>query len=105
MDEAPAQTRHRRQDAKKWPAEVACDPAIQPHAKSGDVSQEFANFVRDIRSSQEYDSAVTALLCREAYELGRKEGRMCSPKETLTTILVIAVTLLLLGAYLITHRL
>lgn len=77
------------------------DPVIWPYAGTGEVSQEFINFVSDLRSAREYDAMTAALLCREAYELGRKEGKTCSTRETITTILVVTATLVLLGSYLV----
>ena len=82
------------------PADMAFELAIRPNASKGDMSQEFVDFVQDLDADQEYDLAVTALLCREAYEIGRKDGGMCSPRETLITLLVVTITILLLGAYL-----
>lgn len=77
------------------------EPAIGMYAGTSEVSQEFINFVSDLRCAQEFDSVTAALLCREAYELGRKEGRICSTRETITAILVVAATLVLLGAHLV----
>jgi hypothetical protein len=88
---------------KNLPADRAFELAIQPNASKGDVSQEFASFVQDLDAEQEYDPAVTALLCREAYEIGRKDGGICSPRETLITLLVVTITIVLLGAYLAVH--
>jgi hypothetical protein len=48
-----------------------------PNAFKGDVSQEFVSFIQELNADQEYDSAVAALLCREAYEIGRNDGGMC----------------------------
>ena len=83
--------------------EVPDHPAVWSYGTTGEVSPEFINLVSDFQSGQEYDSLTAALLCREAYELGRREGRTCSPKEAITTILAVSVTLLLLGAYLVAH--
>ncbi len=80
-------------------------PAIWSYGGTGEVSPEFINLVSDFQSGQDYDSLTASLLCREAYELGRREGRMCSARETITTVLVVTVTLLLLGAYLFAHGL
>ena len=77
------------------------DLVIWPYAGTGAVSQEFISFVADLRSAREYDAMTAALLCREAYELGRKEGRTCSTRETITTVLVVTATLVLLGTYLV----
>jgi hypothetical protein len=85
------------------PADRAFELAIRPNASNGDVSQEFVSFVEDLDAEQEYDSAVTALLCREAYEIGRKDGGTCSPRETIITLLVVTITIVLLGAYLAVH--
>ncbi len=90
-------------DVNKLLADMPDHPAIWSYVGTGQVSREFINFVLDFQSGQQFDSLTAALLCREAYELGRKEGRTCSPKESITTILVVVVTLVLLGAYLITH--
>ena len=48
---------------------MAFELAIRPNASKDAVSQEFAGFVQELNADREYDSAVTALLCREAYEL------------------------------------
>jgi|1185.fasta_scaffold1068137_1 hypothetical protein len=80
-------------------------PATCPYAGTGEVSRDFINFVADFQSDEVYDSQTAALLCREAYELGRKEGKLCSSREVVTTIVVVAVTLLLLGAHLIVRGL
>ena len=76
------------------------EPATGTYAGTAEVSQEFVNFVADLHSAQEFDSMTTALLCREAYELGRKEGGTCSTRETVAAILAVAATLVLLGVYL-----
>ena len=83
--------------------EMPNHPAVWSYGTTGEVSPEFINLLSDFQSGQEYDSLTAALLCREAYEMGRREGSMCSPKEAITTIMVVAVTLLLLGAYLFAH--
>jgi hypothetical protein len=83
--------------------EVPDHPAVWSHGTTGEVSPEFINLVSEFQSGQEYDSLTAALLCREAYELGRREGSTCSPKEAITTVIAVAVTLLLLGAYLCAH--
>ena len=67
------------------------------------MSQEFVSFVQELNADQEYDSAVTALLCREAYEIGRKDGGMCSPRETIITLLVVTITIVLFGGFLVVH--
>ena len=85
------------------PADRAFELAIRPNALKGDVSQEFVSFIQDLDADQEYDPAVTALLCRDAYEIGRKDGGMCSPRETIITLLVVTITIVLLGAYLAVH--
>jgi hypothetical protein len=82
---------------------MAFDLAIRPNALKGDVSQEFVSFVQDLDADQEYDSAVIALLCREAYEIGRKDGGMCSQRETIITLLVVTITIVLLAGFLAAH--
>lgn len=44
-----------------------------PETVTGDVSQEFVDFVMRVHPSLPYDSATVALMCRQAYDLGRKE--------------------------------
>ena len=80
-------------------------PATCPYAGTGEVSRDFINFVADFQSDEVYDSQTAALLCREAYELGRKEGKLCTSREVVTTIVIVAVTLLLLGAHFIARGL
>lgn len=77
------------------------EPAIGRYAGKAEVSQEFINFISDLQSAREFNSMTTALLCREAYDLGRTEGGICSTRETITAILVVAVTLILLGTHLV----
>jgi hypothetical protein len=86
------------------PADLAFDLAIRPNASKDDVSQEFVSFIQDLDADQDYDPAVTALLCREAYEIGRRDGAMYSLRETIVTLLVVTTTVVLLGAYLAMHR-
>jgi hypothetical protein len=91
------------EDVNKLLTEMPDHPAVWSYGGTGEVSREFIDLVSEFQSGQEYNSLTAALLCREAYELGRREGRMCSPKEAITTILVVSITLLLLGAYLAAH--
>lgn len=49
-----------------------------PETITGDVSQEFVEFAMRVHPSLPYDSATVALMCRQAYDLGRKER----PKRT-----------------------
>jgi hypothetical protein len=93
------------EDVNKLLTEKPDHPAVWSYGGTGEVSREFINLVSEFQPRQEYDSMTAALLCREAYELGRREGRMCSPKEAITTVLVVAATLLVLGAYLVAHGL
>lgn len=44
-----------------------------PETITGDVSQEFVDFVKQVHPDQPYDSATAALMCRQAYDLGLKE--------------------------------
>jgi hypothetical protein len=81
------------------------EPAVGTYAGTAEVSQEFINFVADLRSAQQFDSTTTALLCREAYELGRKEGGVCSTRETVAAILAVMATLVLLGVHLVVRGL
>ena len=60
---------------------MAFELAIRPNASKADVSQ------TRIRLSGD------RLLCREAYEIGRKDGGMCSPRETIITLLVVTITI------------
>lgn len=50
-----------------------------PETITGDVSQAFIDFAKQVHPGQPYDSATAALMCRQAYDLGRKEGK---PKRT-----------------------
>ncbi len=44
-----------------------------PETIAGDVSAGFIEFVLKVHPSQPYDSATAALMCRQAYDLGRRE--------------------------------
>jgi len=45
-----------------------------PETIEGDVSAEFIELVMCIHPDQGYSSAEAALMCRQAYDLGRKEN-------------------------------
>jgi hypothetical protein len=47
-----------------------------PETIQGDVTPAFIEFVMKIHpSAQPYDSASVALMCRQAFELGRREAQ------------------------------
>lgn len=48
--------------------------AEYPETVAGDVSPAFIEFVLKVHPDQPYDSATVALMCRQAYELGRRES-------------------------------
>jgi hypothetical protein len=45
-----------------------------PETVEGDVTPAFIEFVLKVHPGQPYDSAIVALMCRQAYELGRREA-------------------------------
>jgi hypothetical protein len=45
-----------------------------PETIAGDVSPAFVEFVLKVHPGQPYDTATAALMCRQAYELGRREA-------------------------------
>ena len=47
-----------------------------PETIAGDVSAGFIEFVLKVHPSQPYDSATAALMCRQAYDLGRREAAL-----------------------------
>jgi hypothetical protein len=52
-----------------------------PETVIGNVSKEFIDFLLHIHPDPPYDSATAALMCRQAYDIGRREERELKPNE------------------------
>jgi hypothetical protein len=71
----------------KWPQDASWRRLERfteyPTTVAGNVSHEFVEMALLIHPAQDYDSAMVALLCRQAYNLGKREGKeaLTSPRD------------------------
>jgi hypothetical protein len=56
-----------------------------PETVIGNVSEEFINFLLQVHPDQDYNSATAALMCRQAYDIGREERKL-KPNEYKITL-------------------